>query len=75
MFFLPFFKYHDVFQDPSKDYISKDDITGMTEVIALYVCCAQSFITECAVKISFPLHCRFSFLRILRFILTKERII
>ena len=51
MFFLQFFKYYDVFQDPSKDYISKDDITGMTEVIALYVCCVQSFITECAAKI------------------------
>ena len=35
MFFPLFFKYHVVFQDQSEDYICKDDIFYIIEVIAL----------------------------------------
>ena len=53
MCFPPIFKYHVVFQhQPEDDYIGKDDIMDMTEVIAIMftslqyvILCSKSFIT------------------------------
>ena len=71
--FPPIFKYHNVFQNHSEDYIGNDDIIDINEVIVLCFFSLQSVIlysknsiTENIVKIAFPRPSRFSCLRMLR---------
>ena len=75
IFFPPVFKYHDVFQDHSEDYIGNDDIIDITEVIVLQfmslqyvIYCLENSITENIVKITFFRPSRFSQLRMIRLI-------
>ena len=71
--FPPIFKYHNVFQNHSEDYIGNDDIIDINEVIVLcffslqsVILCSKNSITENIVKIAFPRPSRFSCLRMLR---------
>ena len=75
MFFLPFFKYHVLFEDQLENCIGDDDMIDMFGVNVLllaslpcFILCSKNFITENNVKITFPIPGKFPSLRIVRFI-------